>query len=168
MKRTFGTGDDDYTRRKKNAFRYPKDPEAIIPQADKPFYIDKRAAHVDPSLRIKLKGMKIWKAENLRREKEIETALENAKQKVDNEDNYKLLKNKDMTINLPKDDYNFMDEEMEGLKKKKVIKPKNNMSMEVDDETTKNEKRERNKLKPIVRNKKKKNKNVKSHYIVNH
>ena len=162
MKRTFGTGDDEYLKRKANAFRYPKNPEAIIPQADKPRYIEKRAAHVNPELRIKLKGMKIWKAENLRRENEIKTALEDAKYKVDNEDNFNLLKNKDMTLSLPKDEYNFMD--VDDIKKAtKVSKPKNNM--DVEDATTK---KERNKLKPIVRNKKKKNKNVKSHYQINH
>ena len=96
-------------KEKKNAFRFPKDPESIFPQADKPQYIEKRAAHVDPSLRTKLKGMKIWKAENLRRQQEVENALKNAEEKVNKEVNNYKTSNQDMTIDLPSSNNDFIE-----------------------------------------------------------
>ena len=42
LKRTFGSGDDSLITRKKNAFRYPNDPNASFPQEEKPEYIDRR------------------------------------------------------------------------------------------------------------------------------
>ena len=42
LKRTFGSGDDSLITRKKNAFRYPNDPNAVFPQEEKAEYIDRR------------------------------------------------------------------------------------------------------------------------------
>ncbi len=43
LKRTMGQGDDSLITRKKNAFRYPNDPNAVFPQEEKPVYIDRRS-----------------------------------------------------------------------------------------------------------------------------
>lgn len=58
FKRTFGNGDDSLRTRKKNAFRYPKDPEAVYPQYEKPVYIEKRQRYLPTEYLIKNTGEK--------------------------------------------------------------------------------------------------------------
>jgi hypothetical protein len=43
---------------KKNAFRFPKDPSAVFPQAEQPVFIDKRASYVKREYLEKEQGMK--------------------------------------------------------------------------------------------------------------
>ena len=149
MKRTFGKGDDDYIKRKKNGFRFPKDPEAVFPQEPKPVYIEKRAAHVPANLRTKVKGIKASRLEGLRQKAEIEEALNKAEEKVNNQKN-NIRNTSDMAIDLDKEKNNTfsnLDKELQALEKMNLgNKEKNNNS--------------------TVRNKKKKK--SKSYYIVNH
>ena len=56
--RTYGAGDDSVITRKKNAFRYPNNPEAEFPQAEKPVYIEKRARYLPTEYLIKNTGEK--------------------------------------------------------------------------------------------------------------
>lgn len=46
LKRTQGHGDDSLITRKKNSFRYPKDPNAEFPQEKKPEYLDRRSMNL--------------------------------------------------------------------------------------------------------------------------
>jgi hypothetical protein len=149
MKRTFGKGDDDYIKRKKNAFRFPKDPEAIFPQEPKPVYIEKRAAHVPANLRTKVKGIKASRLEGLRQKAEIEEALNKAEEKISNQIN-NIKNNSGMTIELDKEknkSFSNLDKELQALEK---------MSLDNKDKNKHS----------TVRNKKKKK--SKSYYIVNH
>lgn len=164
MKRTFGTGDDDYIARKKNAFRFPKDPSSIFPKADKPKYIEKRAAYVDPRLRNVTKGIKVSKLEAKRQNEEIENALKKAEERFTKKQN-NLSNNEDMNIDIPAmdGDYNFstLDKELKNIEKKNKKNKKDN-NMFVEDEQHGEDRPK------IVRNKIKKKKKSKSHYIVNH
>lgn len=58
MMRTYGHGDDTIVTNKKNGFRFPNDPDAVIPQAPAPVYIDKRSCAVKTEYLLKEKGMK--------------------------------------------------------------------------------------------------------------
>lgn len=149
MKRTFGKGDDDYIKRKKSAFRFPNDPEAVIPQEPKPVYIEKRASHVPAELRTKVKGMKACRLESLRQKTEIQEALNKADEKINNQIN-NIRNTSDMVIDLGKEKSklnNNLDKELKALEK---------MSLDNKDKNKHT----------TVRNKKKKK--SKSYYIVNH
>ena len=58
LKRTYGIGDESIITRKKNAFRYPNDPNSEFPKEKKPVYIDRRAASLPIEFRIKNYGEK--------------------------------------------------------------------------------------------------------------
>ena len=58
LKRTYGTGDESIITRKKNAFRYPNDPNSEFPQEKRPVYLDRRAASLPIQYRIKNYGEK--------------------------------------------------------------------------------------------------------------
>ena len=58
FKRTFGKGDDSLITSKKNAFRFPKDPEAEFPQAKDPIYIDRRTSAAPREFLMKEMGTK--------------------------------------------------------------------------------------------------------------
>ena len=164
MKRTYGSGDDEYISRKKNAFRYPNDPSAEIPKMAKPVYIDKRSAYIPIELRCNRKGvMKPYKMEELRQKKEVQDAIKSAEEKMKEEDK--------KHIDLKLDSYNDMDldnelkklDEMNLLskneaKKKRKLERKNNIEENLNEDT--NVRRKVNKAK----NKRK----SKSHYIMNH
>ena len=168
MKRTFGTGDDDYITRKKNAFRYPNDPQAIFPKQEAPQYIEKRAAYVPYHLRQnKLKGIKAHKIEENRQKQEIEEALKQAEERFYKKEN-NLTNNEDVKINLSqgKNINNLLDKELlqlesmnidEESKSKKKQKMERMTLDEYDDEI---QPKNNNK---IVRNKKKKKSNSSKH-----
>lgn len=148
LKRTFGSGDDSYITRKKNAFLFPKDPEAIFPQADKPLYIEKRAAYLPMHLRTKKKGIKAYKLEEQRQKQEIQDAINKAEEEFEKNTN-KHKATRDMNIDLSSSLNNLtsLDKELERL----------NVS----------EKSKENKSKKTT-NRDKKKKKSKMHYIANH
>ncbi len=78
--------------RKKNAFRYPKDPEAEYPQYEKPVYIEKRQRYLPIEYLIKNTGekhknkVKREKEEMLQRELDIAEGKINEGKAIDFED----------------------------------------------------------------------------------
>lgn len=142
MKRTYGTGDDDYITRKKNAFRYPNEKDAVFPKAAKPEFVEKRNAYINPTLFIKNKGQKHYKLEQIRLQEEVEDALKKAEEEYYNE------KNK---IKVDKFDMGRLDNELSNFKNSDLIE-----DIEMSNKQT------------TVRNKKKeKKKATKSHKIIN-
>lgn len=142
MKRTYGTGDDDYMARKKNAFRYPKDKDAVFPKAAKPEFVEKRNAYINPTLFIKNKGQKHSKLEQIRLQDEINEALQKA------EEEYYSEKNK---VKIDKFDMSKLDNELSNFKNSGMVE-----DIEMSNKQS------------TVRNKKKVMKKVtKSHKIIN-
>lgn len=156
MKRAFGAGDDDYISRKKNAFRYPNDPSAIIPKHAEPVYIDKRSAHIPITLRVRPKGVKAYKIEERRQKAEVENALKAADEKILGENKGHIDLSKMDTFNMD------IEEELNKLNvltksEAKKAKREKKDTMEVDQKTN---------VSNTIRQKNKKK--SKSHYIVNH
>ena len=148
---------------KKNAFRYPNDPTAIIPQAKQPIFIDRRSKSIPTQYLVKEKGMKfknILKQENANR---LESELKKVHDKV--EGNIREGEVIDLNKLVEVDEYGNinMDEEIEMDKESSNVKVKKNISkgMDVDlmDVTGNN-----NIKKTMKTKKKRKNK---SHFIVN-
>jgi len=166
MKRTFGAGDDEYIKRKKNAFRFPTDPSAIFPKQIAPVYIDKRSGFIPVEIKSNTKGItKAYKLEEQRQKKEIEDALKAADERVNGD--------KKGNINLNEmSNFNEMDLDKELsklnslniLSKQERRKKKKDSGLVIDQEIeNENENEKKGK---VIRNKKKKK--SKSHYIVNH
>ena len=161
MKRTYGAGDDEYLARKKNAFRFPKDPEAIIPKHEAPVYIDKRSAHIPVEYRYRPKGVKACKIEEQRKIDEINNALQEAEMRFKGEKKGNIdLKLEGVNDNME------LDEELNKLAKLKIKskaeskkEKKSKIAMDEDD---------LNETRKTIRAKKKKQKKSKSYYIVNH
>ena len=156
MKRAFGAGDDDYISRKKNAFRYPNDPSAIIPKHAEPVYIDKRSAHIPILLRVRPKGVKAYKIEERRQKAEVESALKAADEKILGENKGHIDLSKMDTFNMD------IDEELNKLNvltksEAKKAKREKKATMDID---------EKHNVSNTVRQKNKKK--SRSHYIVNH
>ena len=102
LKRTLGQGDDSLITRKKNAFRYPNDPNAIFPQEEKPVYIDRRSMNL-PTEYLK---KEIYEKKKNKYARERDEKLKNELLKIEgklNED--KNIEIKDMEdINMNDDD----------------------------------------------------------------
>lgn len=167
LKRTFGTGDDSVVTNKKNAFRYPKDPESVFPKAPEPVYIDRRALALPREYLIKEKGMK---NKNIKKQNKIENlnkAMKEAEDKVEGRVRENEVIDLNKMVNL--DEYGNLDIDQElnmdnmTLDDGKNKKNKKKNRMEIVDEdinfTSKNKK---------AGNKKRKTRNSKSHYIVNY
>lgn len=169
MKRTYGAGDDEYIKRKKNAFRFPNDPTAIIPKQHAPVYIDKRSGYIPIEIKSNTKGItKAYKLEEQRQKKEIEDALKRAEEKVNGEtrgniDLTEMSKFNEMDLDKELSKLNNLNllSKQERKKKKKSELKKEKESQSIDED--KEEKKGR-----IVRTSNKKKKKSKSHYIVNH
>ena len=111
LKRTYGSGDESIITRKKNAFRYPNDPNSEFPKEKKPVYIDRRAASLPIEFRIKNYGEK--KKNRIKKEmeellkKEIEIAKGNLNDGkiIDLDDMGKLVENVE-NLNIDNDGKN--------------------------------------------------------------
>lgn len=68
MSRINGKGDDSVIAHKKNAFRYPNDPDSEYPQQKKPIYIEKRSEYLPREYLIKNTGEK--KKNRIKREQD--------------------------------------------------------------------------------------------------
>jgi hypothetical protein len=142
MKRTYGMGDDSYVTNKKNAFRYPKDPEAVIPQQAEPVFIDRRvkAQPIELLLREKQTKQKL--------KKDHKEALEESMKFAEDKVHGRLREDMVLDINNIDMEMDFDDLNLDKKKKKKA-------GMEIDEE------------KQINKRHKKKRKS-KSHYIINY
>ena len=149
LKRTYGIGDESIITRKKNAFRYPNDPNSEFPKEKKPVYIDRRASSQPIEFRIKNYGEK--KKNRIKREMEelLKNEIEIAKGNI----NHKKIIDLDDMGELVEDVEN-LNIENEGNKKKK----KKDLGMDLDEIVNK-----RHVIKKIKRNgyrHKKKSKNI--------
>jgi len=149
MKRTFGKGDDSQITRKKNAFRYPNNQDAVIPQAEQPVFIDKRAKYAKTTYLAKDYGMK---KKNVIKKNTIETrnlALIEAKARGEGKERENDIIDTDHLNDL---DIDNLDMENITLNENKKGKNKN-IGMDIEYSARK-----------INKKRKKKNK---SHFIVN-
>ena len=136
MKRTLGQGDDSLITRKKNAFRYPNDPNAIFPQEEKPTYIDRRRA----SLPVEYLKKDIYEKQKNKYARERDEKLKNELLKIDG----KFNENKNIELE-DMEDIEMDEDEIE----KKEIKGKieynkekgNGMVLEDDFNTKRKKKR---------------------------
>ena len=141
MKRTFANGDDAYITRKKNAYRFPKDKEAIIPQAEEPVYIDKRTSKANINFLVREKGTK---DKNLKKQAHLE-AISKAFKGNDRETeiiDLNSLVQLDEYGNIDMDkEANDLEEKFNINEDKKSYKFKNNkQGMDIDDVFDKNRK----------------------------
>lgn len=170
MKRTFGKGDDLIITNKKNAFRYPKDPEAIFPQQADPTFVDRRTCAIPREFLVKERGMKNKKLKKLVALENLNSALKDIDNKYDGKpseareneviDLNKMVKldefgNIDVSDELNMEKFDLLDKKS---RKKKEKKNKDKM-MEVDVED--------GAVKSSVTRRSKKTKKKKSFYIVN-
>ena len=138
--------------RKKNAFRYPKDPEAEYPQYEKPVYIEKRQRYLPIEYLIKNTGekhknkVKREKEEMLQRELDIAEGKINEGKAIDFEDMDEVV-----------DDVNDM--EIEETNKQKRRKEKDS-GMDIDDMQGRSKERQLNRRRKGFRHK------TKSKYIM--
>jgi hypothetical protein len=166
FKRTFGKGDDSVITMKKNGFRFPKDPEAEIPQAKAPIFIDRRTSAAPREYLMKEMGTK---KKNILKKQVAEDLQEKLR---DAEDRAlgRVRENEVIDLNdfVKYDEYGNIDMDMDRLevnekKKTKNVKKKNNFEdMDLDD-TGINRRGNSNTQR---RNKKKKK--SKSFYLVNY
>lgn len=165
MKRTFGKGDDSLIIRKKNAFRYPKDPASEFPQAEKIVHIDKRAASARTDYLVKEMGSKKKNILKQKHQEGLELALKQAEARAEGReredeviDMNKLVQmDEDGNINvdqLDMDKFSINDKSKKGKKNKS-----SSGGMEVEEERRGGSER---------RNKKKKGRKSKSYFIVNY
>jgi hypothetical protein len=157
MKRTFGTGDDSIVTNKKNAFRYPKDPEAIFPQHPDPVFIDRRTAAIPAELLIQEKGIKKKNLKKQMLKENRDRTFKQLKDKVDgNEREGEIIdiNNIDMDYELEK---LTLDNEKNKNKKAKKQTKKMDMDLDVEESKPKNTRRTN-----------RKNKKSKSYYLINY
>jgi hypothetical protein len=158
LKRTFGSGDDSVVERKKNAFRYPKDPSAEFPQAPAPVYIERRSKNLPREFLVKERGMKVKNQKKKARIETLSSAIQEAEDRVEGRERENDI------IELDKIDDNVdIDMHMDKLNvgEKKKNKPrKSHEGMEV--EADENRKNKRTSYK-----KSRKNKKNKSYLIMN-
>ena len=126
LKRTFGSGDDSLITRKKNAFRYPNDPNAEFPQEEKPVYIDRRRMN----LPVEYLKKDIYEKKKNKYARERDEKLKNELLRVEgklNED--KNIELKDME-DIPMDD----DSEDKNNNKNKISNKEKGNGMIIDDD----------------------------------
>lgn len=121
MKRTFASGDDDYITRKKNAYRFPKEKDAVFPQADLPVYIDKRTSAAKVEYLIRDKGTKTKNLKKQVHESNLKNAIQTASDRA--EGKYREGEIIDLNKLVKLDEYGNidMDNEIEQMEKKFVI-----------------------------------------------
>ena len=157
FKRTFGTGDDSIMKLKKNAFRYPNDPEAVIPQAITPKFIDKRTSAAPTEFLIKenegMKKKNLIKKEN---KKNLDKLLREAQMRAEGKEREDDIIELEM---LQEDEVDTMNFDKANISEKKKKFKESGMEIDVvDNSRNRNLKRKRNSHK----------KKSKSHYIVNY
>jgi hypothetical protein len=168
MARTYGNGDDgiysfylECIKVRKNAFRYPKDPEAVFHQKKDPVFLDVRTSALPLHIMTNQKGVK----PKTRKQKELMEAVNNeinAKKEVNMEEEMKGREDEVIDLNrivnidneIEKLDFDTMDLE-EGKPRKKKKNAKVEMEMNTNNDFIKKE-----------RQKKKAQKKSKSRYIV--
>ena len=124
LKRTKGQGDDSLITRKKNAFRYPNDPNAVFPQEEKPVYIDRRSMSLPVEYFIK----DVYEKKKNKYARERDEKLKNELLKIDG----KLNEDKNIEI---KDMENIdMNEEDEENNKNKSFNKEKDKGMILDDD----------------------------------
>lgn len=69
MRRTEGRGDEGYITRSKNAFRFPKDPSAVIPQQKEEIFVDRRQSAAPSEILFQQRGIK---TKNLKKQINLE------------------------------------------------------------------------------------------------
>jgi hypothetical protein len=169
MKRTYGTGDDDYITQSKNAFRFPKDPNAVIPQAKAPVFVDKRSRYATRDILVKKKGVKNKNVLKQKHIEELDKAMKEAELRAsgNERDNQVIDLNKIVTLDKYGNidvDKELDDIEMENFslsenkKKNKNKKIKEGMFIDEDN----------NVRSKTGRTRKKRGKHSKSHYIINY
>ena len=134
LKRTMGQGDDSLITRKKNAFRYPNDPNAIFPQEEKPVYIDRRSMN----LPVEYLKKDIYEKKKNKYARERDEKLKNELLRVEG----KLNEDKNIEIKDMEDIQ--MDEDKDEKKhniNKNFIKEKGNDMILDDDFTVKRKKK---------------------------
>ena len=168
FKRTFGKGDDSVITMKKNGFRFPNNPEAEIPQAKAPIFIDRRTSAAPRHYLMKEMGAK---KKNIIK-KQVADDLQEKLRDAEDRALGKVRENEVIDLNdfVKYDEYGNIDMDMDRLevtpseqKKTKISKKKNNFEdMDLDDAGIN---RRQSKSNTQRRNKKKKSK---SYYLVNY
>jgi hypothetical protein len=162
FKRTFGRGDDSEKTLKKNGFRFPNDPEAEIPQAKKPIFIDRRAMAARTEILMKAMGTKKKNLIKQTNAKNLSKALKEAEDRAEGRERENEVIDMNKMVNF--DEYGNIDVDQidmenftlnENSSKSKGAKKGNNI-MDVDDGL--GDRKRRNK----------KNRKNKSYYIVNY
>jgi hypothetical protein len=149
-------GDDSVLKLKKNGFRFPNDPEAAIPQAAAPVYIDKRTLAAPREFLFKehqgTKKKNLIKREN---KDNLEKLLKDAELRGEGKEREDQVIDMEM---LQEDgfDADEMVEEVPQKKNKKNQKDKMDVDMDLDENNINRTKRRRHK------------RSSKSHFIVNY
>ena len=112
IKRTMGQGDDSIITRKKNAFRYPNDPNAIFPQEENPVYIDRRSMNL-PTEYLK---KEIYEKKKNKYARERDEKLKNELLRIDG----KLNENKNIELD-DMEDIPMDEDKEENIKKESKI-----------------------------------------------
>ena len=134
LKRTMGQGDDSLITRKKNAFRYPNDPNAVFPQEEKPVYIDRRSMSLPVEYFIK----DVYEKKKNKYARERDQKLKNELLKIDG----KLNEDKNIEIkDMENIDMNEEDEENNKNKNKSYDKEKDKGMVLDDDYNVKRKKK---------------------------
>jgi len=149
---------------KKNAFRYPNDPAAIIPQAKQPIFIDRRSKSVPTQYLVKEKGMKYKNILKLENSNRLEAEFKKVHDRV--EGNVREGEVIDLNKLVDVDEFGNIkiDEEieMDEVNPTEKIKKNKSKGMDIDHLDMTGD----NNIKKTMKNKKKR-KN-KSHFIVNY
>ena len=126
LKRTLGQGDDSLITRKKNAFRYPNDPNAIFPQEEKPVYIDRRSMNL-PTEYLK---KEIYEKKKNKYARERDEKLKNELLRIDG----KLNENKNIELGDMEDIPMDEDKEENNKKESKIFNKEKETGMILDDD----------------------------------
>ena len=126
LKRTLGQGDDSLITRKKNAFRYPNDPNAIFPQEEKPVYIDRRSMNL-PTEYLK---KEIYEKKKNKYARERDEKLKNELLRIDG----KLNENKNIELGDMEDIPMDEDKEENNKKESKIFNKEKGTGMILDDD----------------------------------
>ena len=103
LKRTEGQGDDSVITRKKNSFRYPNDPDAVYPQAEKPVFIDRRRMNM-PVEYLKRDIYEKKKNKYAReRDEKLKNELLRIEGKLNEDKNIEIKDMEDMDMNMDED-----------------------------------------------------------------
>lgn len=168
LKRTEGRGDEEYITRKKNAFRFPKDKSAIIPQQKAEKFVDRRQSAAPAEILIQAKGIKTKKLKKQKHLEEIAKgmALAEGNQNEGGIIDMNKLANMDEFGNIMFDEEidqmedMVIDEKMEKKIKRKEKERNKGMDIEFDNTLKRNKK--------DLNFRQRRNKKKKSSFIINY